>query len=297
VAIRSETLAAVRPPRAARGHLQLGWLVVLPFFLYTVAFLLLPSGSVLVGAFQDPGGHLTLRYVSELFQGQYLVAFKNSIEISAVSAAAGGLFGFLVAYAAVAGPRWVRPVLTTFSGVAANFAGVPLAFAFIATIGTTGLITRALKDVLGLDILQKGWSLYSVAGLSLTYLYFQLPLMILIIMPAIDGLRREWREAAANLGASAFDYWRRVGVPVLLPSLLGAMVLLFGNAFSAYATPYALTYGVVNLVPMQIANVLQGNVLSDPELGQALALGMIVVITISMVLYALLQRRTSRWLR
>jgi putative spermidine/putrescine transport system permease protein len=295
VATRSPTAAATPKHIGWRRHLV--WVPVLPFFLYATAFLLVPSGSVLVGALQGSDGHFTLRYVRALFQGQYLLAFKNSIEISAVTALAGGIFGFLVAYAAAGGPRWLRPVLTTFSGVAANFAGVPLAFAFIATIGTTGLITRLLRDALGLDLQRTGFTLYSVTGLSLTYLYFQLPLMILIIMPAIDGLRREWREAAANLGASGFEYWRFVGLPVLLPSLLGAMVLLFGNAFSAYATPYALTYGVVNLVPMQIANVLQGNVLSDPQLGEALALGMIVVIAVSMSLYALLQRRSSRWLR
>jgi putative spermidine/putrescine transport system permease protein len=296
MAVRHESAATTRPQIQGGWGRHAAWLPVLPFFLYALAFLLLPSASVLVGAFRDPAGHTTLKYVRSLFQGQYLTAFRNSIEISAVTALGGGIFGFLVAYAAAGSARWVRPVLTTFSGVAANFAGVPLAFAFIATLGTTGLITRALKE-LGFDFQRAGFTLYSVAGLSLTYLYFQLPLMILIIMPAIDGLRREWREAAANLGASDATYWRYVGLPVLLPSLLGAMVLLFGNAFAAYATPYALTYGVVNLVPMQIANVLQGNVLSDPQLGQALALGMIVVITLSMVLYILLQRRTSRWLR
>ncbi len=295
MAIRSETIAATRPPLPSTWRVPLGWLVVLPFFLYTIAFLLVPSGSVLVGAFRDPGGHFTFSYLRAITRGQYLVAFRNSIEISAVTAVGGGLFGFLVTYAAVAGQRWIRPILTTFSGVAANFAGVPLAFAFVATIGTTGMITRALQS-LGFD-LHRVFTLYSVTGLSLTYLYFQLPLMILIIMPAIDGLKREWREAAANLGASWFEYWRYVGLPVLMPSLLGAMVLLFGNAFSAYATPYALSFGVISLVPLEVGNVLAGNVLTDPQLGQALAFGMIVVISISMVLYALLQRRTSRWLR
>jgi putative spermidine/putrescine transport system permease protein len=297
MAVRSEAAAAARAQDRGGWRRYAVWLPVLPFFLYAMAFLLLPSVSVLVGAFRDPRGQMTLKYIHALFQGQYLLAFRNSIEISAVTALGGGIFGFLVAYAAVGEAPWIRPVLTTFSGVAANFAGVPLAFAFIATIGTTGLITRALRDFVGFDFQRAGFTLYSVAGLSLTYLYFQLPLMILIILPAIDGLRREWREAAANLSASDLQYWRYVGLPVLLPSLLGAMVLLFGNAFAAYATPYALTYGVVNLVPMQIANVLQGNVLSDPQLGQALALGMIIVITLSMVLYAVLQRRSSRWLR
>ncbi len=274
------------------------WLGVLPFFAYVTAFLLVPSAAVLVGAFLDPEGRCTLRYVQEALHGQYLRAFMNSFAISAVTALGGGIFGFLVAYAAVTGgPRWVRPILTTFSGVAANFAGVPLAFAFIATLGTTGLVTQLVRTLLGLDLYARGFTLFSFAGLSLTYLYFQLPLMILVITPALDGMRREWWEAATSLGASAWHYWRHVGLPILLPSLLGAVVLLFGNAFAAYATPYALTSGVVNLITMQIANVLQGNVLSDPQLGHALSVGMIGVMSMSMALYLLLQRWASRWVR
>lgn len=287
----------MRPGRGWRKSLG-AWLGVLPFFVYVTAFLLVPSTAVLVGAFLGPEGRWTLRYAAEVLQGQYLRAFVNSFAVSAVTALAGGVFGFLVAYAAVTGgPRWVRPALTTFSGVAANFAGVPLAFAFIATLGTTGLVTQLVRTVLGVDLYARGFTLFSFAGLSLTYVYFQLPLMILVITPALDGMRREWWEAAANLGATPWHYWRYVGLPILLPSLLGAVVLLFGNAFAAYATPYALTSGVVNLVTMQIANVLQGNVLSDPQLGHALSTGMVLVVSVSMALYLLLQKRVSRWTR
>ncbi|MBI3975540.1 MAG: ABC transporter permease subunit [Armatimonadetes bacterium] len=281
-----------RPPQATAA------LVLAPFFLYALAFLLLPSASVLVGAFFNEQGRFTLDFIAALFQGQHLQAYLNSIEISAATAVAGGIFGLLMAYAAISAgsPPWIRTVLTTFSGVAANFAGVPLAFAFISTLGTVGLLTRLLKD-LGVDLYGAGFTLFGFAGLVLTYLYFQIPLMILVIAPAIDGLKREWREAASNLGATGYQYWRFVALPILRPSLLGAMVLLFGNAFAAYATPFALTSGLVNLVPTLIGNVLQGNVLTDPHLGQALALGMIVVITISMSLYAILQQRAARWMR
>ena len=273
-------------------------LVLAPFFLYTLAFLLLPSASVLVGAFQNQDGVFTLANITAVFDDQYVQAYVNSLEISAATALAGGVLGLLMAYAAIApgSPRWIRSALSTFSGVAANFAGVPLAFAFIATLGTTGFLTRVLKTI-GVDLYDHGFTLFSFTGLALTYLYFQIPLMILVIAPTIDGLRREWREAADNLGASGFQYWRYIGLPVLLPSLLGSMVLLFGNAFAAYATPYALTSGVISLVPMAIGNVLQGNVLTDPHLGQALALGMILVIAVSMSLYAVLQQRTARWMR
>lgn len=209
-----------------------------------------------------------------------------SIRISLVTALGGGLFGFLLAYAAVLGglPRFVRSSLMTFSGVASNFAGVPLAFAFIATLGRTGMIT-ALFKLLGVNIYDKGFSLYSFWGLSLTYMYFQFPLMVLIMAPALDGLKREWREASENLGASNWQYWRYVALPVFLPSLLGTMILLFGNAFGAYATAFALTGGLVNLVTITIGSQITGDVLHNQGLGYALALGMVIIMAVSIAAY------------
>jgi putative spermidine/putrescine transport system permease protein len=185
----------------------------------------------------------------------------------------------------------------TFSGVASNFAGIPLAFAFIATLGRTGFVTLLFKNVLGLNLYDTGFSLYTFWGLSLTYMYFQFPLMVLIIAPAIDGLKRQWREAAENLGATSVQYWRYVALPVLSPALLGAGVLLFGNAFGAYATAFALTGGTLNLVPIQIGAQIRGDVLHNPNLGYALALGMVVIMAASIAISLLLQRRTARWLQ
>ncbi len=176
-------------------------------------------------------------------------------------------------------------MLTTFSGVAANFAGIPLAFAFIATLGTIGIVTQFLQNVFGFNLYDwtppgsdTTFSLFSKTGIEIVYLYFQIPLMILVIAPAIDGLRREWREAASSLGASSWQFWRHVGIPILFPSLLSAMVLLFGNSFAAYATAYGLTAGGVSLVPIVIGFFIGGDVLDDPHLGQALAFGMFVVL-------------------
>jgi putative spermidine/putrescine transport system permease protein len=186
-------------------------------------------------------------------------------------------------------------VITTFSGVAANFGGIPLAFAFIATLGQLGILTVFLRAHAHYDLYRHGFSLPSKTGVELAYMYFQLPLMILVIAPAIDGLRREWREAASNLGASQLQFWRYVGVPVLMPSILGAVILLFGNAFAAYATAYSLTSGSVNLVPILIGAYYSGNVLNDPHLAQALAFGMFVVLALMMIVYIPLQRRAARW--
>jgi putative spermidine/putrescine transport system permease protein len=283
-----------------RRRVPLAWIGVVPFFVYAAAFLLVPSGIVLVGAFKNDKGHFTLKNMGTvLHTPEYIHAFRTSIELSLVTAVGGGIFGLLLAYAAARSgtPRFIRPLLTTFSGVAANFAGVPLAFAFIATIGNLGIVTKFLNDDLGLNIYQHGFNLFSFTGVAIVYLYFQIPLMVLVIAPAIDGLRSEWREASSNLGANAFQYWRHVGFPVLLPSVVGATILLFGNSFAAYATASQLTGSVVNLVPIIIGQNIGGDVLSNPHLSQALAFGMIVVIAVSMILYALVQRRTSRWMK
>jgi putative spermidine/putrescine transport system permease protein len=281
---------------SGRGRPPLAWPATLPFFAYTILFLFLPAGSVLVGSFQGATHGYTFSNIRLLFHHPYIDAYKTSIVVSLETAVVGGIVGLFIAYAAIreGTPRWVRSALTTFSGVAANFGGIPLAFAFISTLGPLGIITVFARNH-GWDPTQHGLSLFSQRGVELAYLYFQLPLMILVIAPAIDGLRKEWREASANLGGSQLQFWRYVGVPVLMPSLLGAIILLFGNAFAAYATAYSLTSGTVNLVPILIGAYYSGNVLNNPHLAQAMAFGMFVVLALMMVIYIPLQRRAARW--
>jgi putative spermidine/putrescine transport system permease protein len=275
------------------------WLGVIPFFAFAILFLFLPSLVLFVGSFQDAKGNFTLANITGLFTPSILSAYWITIRISVVTALGGGVLGFLVAYAGVISglPRWVRTAMMTFSGVASNFAGVPLAFAFISTLGRLGLVTVFLREVLHIDIYDAGFSLYSFAGLSLTYMYFQFPLMVLIITPALEGLRPDWREAATNLGATHGQYWRHVALPILLPSLLGTMILLFGNAFGAYATALTLTGGLINVVTILIGSQIKGDVLHNVGLGYALALGMIVVMAVSMAGYYGLRRRSERWMR
>ena len=276
------------------------WVGVVPFFLFAILFLILPSLRLFAGSFTNNDGQFTFDNILLLFETpSILSAYWLSIRISAVTAIGGGIFGFLLAYSVTVGglPKQLRSVLITFSGVASNFAGVPLAFAFVATLGRTGVITAILKDVFGLEIYKTGFNLYSFLGLSLTYLYFQFPLMVLVMTPALDGLKREWREAAENLGASNMQYWWRVALPVLLPSILGSMILLFGNAFGAYATAYALTGGALPIVTIQIGAQIRGDVLHNPGLGYAMARGMVVIMAISLAGYSWLQSKSERWLK
>jgi putative spermidine/putrescine transport system permease protein len=253
---------------------------------------------VLVGAFKGSTNHWTTSNLTQLVHQPYVHAYRESIEISAVTALLGGAVGVALAYAAIreGTPRWIRSALTTFSGVAANFGGIPLAFAFIATLGTIGLATQFMQNQLHLNVWGRA-DLFTKTGVEIVYLYFQVPLMVLVIAPAIDGLRREWHEAASNLGASPWQFWRYVGFPVLMPSVLGALILLFGNAFAAYATAYALTNGNVYIVPVVIGAYYTGNVFNNPHLAQALALGMFLVLVVMMAAYIPLQRRAARWVR
>ncbi|MEI8307359.1 MAG: ABC transporter permease subunit [Chloroflexales bacterium] len=275
------------------------WLGVLPFFAFIGAFLIWPAAEIVVLSFLDGRGQPTLQNVRDLGQPFIVTSYIYTIELSAVTALLGGLAGFLLAYAVTSAgmPRWIRAAVLSFSGVASNFAGIPLAFAFIATLGQLGLVTQGLRQV-GIS-LYPTFSLYSFWGLALTYIYFQIPLMVLIMAPALDGLRREWREAAESLGASPWQYWRRVGFPILLPSLLGTMVLLFGNAFGAHATAFALTGGgsQASVVTILIGAQLSSDAFSNPGLGNALALGMIVIMGLTITLYTWLQRLAERWLQ
>jgi putative spermidine/putrescine transport system permease protein len=288
--------------RPARARPRAAWLGVLPFFAFVAAFMGLPILYLVVGSITNPAGELTLDNYLHLSTPTVARAYANSIEISAVTAVAGGILGLLLAYAVILGglPKRLRSAVMTFSGVASNFAGVPLAIAFIFTIGQLGVITVLLKDTFGIAIWDRdgiGFNLYSRLGLELVYLYFQFPLMVLIMAPAIDGLRKEWREAAMNMGASPFQYWRRVALPILMPSILGCIILLFGNAFGAQATAYQLTSGQIPLVTLLIGIQMSGDVLHDPNLAYALAMGMVFIMAISIAVYTILQRRTEKWLR
>lgn len=284
---------------AARRRPTFAWVGVVPFLLFSAAFMFLPIAFLVVGSFQDNAGRLTAQNYLDLTSQQIVNAYANSIEISAVTALVGGLFGFLLAYAVILGglPGFLRSALMTFAGVASNFAGVPLALAFIFTLGQAGLVTKLLAETFDFRLYGTGFSLYTKIGLELVYLYFQFPLMVLIIAPAIDGLRREWREASENLGASSGQYWRHVALPILMPSLLGTIILLFGNAFGAQATAFQLTGGTINLVTIVIGAQIRGDVLHNPGLGYAMAMGMVATMGVSIAIYVWLQRRAERWLR
>ena len=283
--------------KQARRPISWTWLGIAPFFVFAFLFLIGPVLYLVVGAFQDAEGAFTFANIIALGSPNIVASFSLSIRLSLLSALMGAVVGLLLAQAVILGglPAGVRDAFTTFSGVASNFAGVPLAFAFIATLGRLGLATVLLRDLFGFNLYATGFNLFSFFGLSLVYLYFQLPLMFLIIAPALDGLKKEWREAAEILGASRRQYWQMVGLPVLAPTILGCFLLLFANAFGTLATVYALMGSGFDVVPIVLFQQIRGNVLYNPNLGYALALGMVVIMGVSNTLYLILRNRAERW--
>lgn len=276
------------------------YVALIPFFVFVSLFLFLPTLIVAIGAFQDADGRPTLANI-ETVAGEpiYAQTFVTSIQLSIMTALAGAIIGALLAWAVAQGKQdgLLRHLVVASSGVLAQFGGVMLAFAFLATFGFNGLLTVLLQDVLGIDVLGGGTWLYGLTGLAVVYTYFQIPLMLIVFLPAIDGLRREWWDASISLGGGSWAYWRHVGGPILAPTFLGATLLLFTNAFSAYATAAALISQGSPLVTLQIRRALTSEVILGQEnVGKALALGMVIIVSVVMVAYSLLQRRTAKWL-
>ncbi|AJE39703.1 MULTISPECIES: ABC transporter permease [Streptomyces] len=296
VALTEAEPAPAAAPRQRRRRAT-GRLAVLPLLAFTGVAFGIPALAMLNGALtvKDPATGATSYSTANLsasLHGAYLTALIGSVKLSAVSAVLAAALGLPLAQTVVTSRfRALREAVLTAAGVLANFGGVPLAFAFVATLGNSGVLTRRL------GLADKGWNLYSFWGLVIVYLYFLIPLMVLTITPALDGLRTQWREAARNNGATAFQYWRHVALPVLLPSLLGGLVLLFGSAFAAYATAAAMVGSAVPLVTLQIADAISGNVLVGQEnVALALSLDMVLVAGLVMAVYLPLQRRSARWL-
>ncbi len=274
-------------------------LPLLPFLLFVLVFLVVPTLTVVLGAFQDGDGRPTLGNLDALRSEAALTALRGSLILSASTALIGAVLGAVLAYLVVSLPahNLLRRSSLAISGVLAQFGGVVLAFAWIATIGPVGVVTLAMSDFFGADVYGSGW-LFGLPGLVVVYSYFQVPLMVIVFAPAFDGLRPQWREAAVNLGANTWTYWRYVALPLLTPPFLGALLLLFANAFAAYATAAVLVSQGQPIVPLMIRQAITSEVLlGQANVGFALALEMIVVVTVVMVGYNLLLRRTARWMR
>ena len=288
MAVATTTQTGARPWWAGRRPPTPAWVGTVPFLAYVGVFLLWPTGIVVVDSLKNPNGAWAFSNISELGNPLVRGYFIGSFKLCVLSSVAGAVLGAILAYAVASGdPDGVgRRLYIAVSGVLAQFGGVTLAFAFLVTIGPVGLLFHA------------SWYFDFPWGIGLIYTYFQIPLMVLVFLPAIDGLKVQWREASENLGASAWQYWRYVGGPLLMPAFLGALLLLFANALSAFATIQAWENQIAYIVPQQISTAMSSEVgLASVNEASLLALGMVILVAIVMTGYALLQRRAARWLR
>jgi putative spermidine/putrescine transport system permease protein len=284
--------------KARRSGPSTAWLGLVPFAAYVVLFLAVPTILAIGSGFFDDDGAFTWTNVAALGDPVVLNTFANSAWLSLLTAVVGAVVGALVCYALLGmNPDGaMRQSVDAAAGVLAQFGGVMLAFAFIATIGIQGVVTLFLQDAFGIDIFANGTWLYELPGLILPYIYFQIPLMVITFMPALAALKPQWAEANLTLGGSRASFWLRIGLPVLAPSFLASLLLLFANAFSSYATAAALASQGSQIVPLQIRTALTSETLLGREnLAGALALGMIIVVGVVMSLYSLIQRRAARW--
>ncbi len=292
-----KTSSVMNTPRPSSRRTSLAWLGLIPFFAFGFAFEIIPVIRLVRSAFSDGKGGFTLENFARVMTPLVTLSLKNSFKLSGLTALLGMIIGTMVAYAIIrTRNKTVRESMTALADVTTNFGGATLAFAFIITLGSTGIITLVLKRFFGIS-LYPTFRIYSISGLVIAYLYFQIPLMLLIMIPSLLGLRREWQEAAANLGASNLVYWRRIALPILAPALIGGFILLFANSFGAYATAWTLTGPEIGLIPIQIAALIRGEVQLDPEAADALASMSLVVMALCVVGYQLAIRRARRFQR
>lgn len=294
----TDTATAPAKPRFSWAF-SFDWVGLLPFFAFIALFLLFPALSIVIRGLTDGSGNFTTDNLLALSHPTIIQAYRSSVLVSLITAVSGAVLGGLLAWSVTLGglPQWVRNTVLSFAGVAANFAGVPLVFAFVSLLGRIGLLNQILRPI-GISLDPQTF-LYGFWGLCIVYTYFQIPLMVLIMTPALDGLRREWREAAENLGATQTQYWRYVAFPILMPAILGSIALLFANAFSTYATATALlgSVGQTFSVTIVVANQFRTDTFGDPGLGYALAFSMMIVIGITIAIYTYSRRRAERWLQ
>ncbi|WP_029149707.1 ABC transporter permease [Microbacterium indicum] len=297
---RSGAATGGAPAPRRRLSALFSWLGLAPFAAYILLFLVVPTVLALVSGLFDADGALTVDNLTALADPVIVQAFASTIGVSALTAVIGAIVGALVCYAllGLSESSAVRRAVDAASGVLAQFGGVMLAFIFIATIGQQGILRVVLQDAFGLDIYAGGMWLYDLPGLVAPYLYFQIPLMVITFMPALSALRPQWAEANLTLGGTRASFWAHVGIPVLAPSFLASLLLLFANAFSSYATAAALVSQGAPIVPLQIRAALTSEtVLGRENLAGALAVGMILVVALVMWGYSAIQRRAARWQR
>ena len=272
-------------------------LALIPFLFLIVMYELLPLIMLVVDSLKSEQSKdilFTLENYQKIFSTlSYRKAIANSLKITSISTAFGIVIAFLGARAAYNSRGKFRNVYLTVLNMTSNFAGVPLAFAYMIILGNAGVV-KQIADMYGIGFLQD-FDLYSSTGLTMIYVYFQIPLSTLLLIPAFNGIRKEWGEANMLLGGTSARFWQKVGIPVLLPSLFSTLSVLFANALSAYATAYALLMNNFSLLPVNISASFVGDIKSKPKLGAALSVVMMIIMSIVILVNNYITKKTTKW--
>lgn len=268
-------------------------LALLPFALLVILFELLPLVSIVIKSFSstESFGFTLDNFIRVFTKDLYLNSIIGSVCIAVASSIIGLIIAFLGAKAANSSTSKARGIFRSILNITSNFAGIPLAFSFIILFGNVGILTLFAKEI-GIDFIAN-FDLYSVSGLVLTYIYFQIPLATLLLLPTFKGLKKQWHESVKLLGGSNTTYWFKVAIPNMLPSILGTFSVLFANALAAYATGYALLSSNAMLLPIRISEQFVGDVVQNQEFGSALAVVMIILMVLTTQLTGYFQKRNK----
>lgn len=268
---------------------------LLPFVILVGLFEIIPVLSIIIQSFTPESGTLglTLSNYARIFTKKlYQSAIINSLLIAVFSSVIGLVIAFFGAKAAHERGGKAKKIFMSILNMVSNFSGVPLAFAYIIMLGNTGVLTL-IGEKYGIQFLAE-FPLYSVVGLMITYIYFQIPLSVLLLLPAFESIRKEWMEAVSLLGGTKKDFWTKVGVPVLMPSILSTFSTMFSNAIAAYATAYALVMNNISILPIRISEQYVGDVVQNPHLGGALAVVLMAMMVLSILVNEKITKKNRR---
>jgi putative spermidine/putrescine transport system permease protein len=280
---------------SGRTRSRIGLLLAFsPFLIFCVMFELIPTVALLLGSVGGIERH-SPEWIAKVFTNPtFQRSIVNSLLLAVTSSLLGAIIGTAIGYAITrTRHNRIRGPLIGLASLSSNAGGVALGFAFITILGSAGMLTILLRQF-GIDLISF-FSIYSVVGLIVVYLYFQVPLMIVLMLPAFVALKEDWAEASASLGGTGRDFWRRVGVPVLMPSVVAGTVLLFASSMGAYATAQALIGSRINLMTIQISILRRGEILYQPAQADAMATVLLAIVALSVLAYHLMQKQAQRW--
>jgi putative spermidine/putrescine transport system permease protein len=273
------------------------WLPALPLFFVAGVFLVLPVFQIVYQSLHSAESGWTLGFWTDTYsRNSGKRALFTSLQLGAVCATISLVVGGPLAWQISRMTRGRKSFWLSLMNVAANFGGIGLAFAYMAVLGTYGMLTLGLTDI-GIPFVPPGFG--SFASLVMAYEYANVPLYVLLTLPAMSILRHEWREAAEVASANNWQFWRHVGAPILAPFLLAGWLLIFTWSVGIYGLAYAMganasQIGQLNLITLYIGQFLNTG-RGKEERAAVMAATLLILAAVSLGLYRLIMKRALKW--